>query len=808
MKSLVGTTLGQYRIVEQIGSGGMATVFKAFQPALDRYVAVKVLPAQHALTPGFSERFTREAKAVAQLNHPNILPIYDFGQEGDLSYIVMKYVPAGTLKDRLGQPLNLEATRLIEQIAGALDHAHGRGILHRDVKPSNVLLDEGDWVLLTDFGLARMIAGETHLTATGVGIGTPAYMSPEQGKGEKVDQRTDIYSLGVILYEMATGRVPYEAETPLAVVLKHVQGDLSLPRSINPDIPETVEQVILKAMAKQPEDRYDSAGEMAEALKRALEAPVAPAVPVAPPKPEAVPAVEVVKPGAIVEEAKRPIPWLLLVVGGGVSLLLMVAVVLLAALLGPLMLRPRATPVPTRMALPSVVTTAEPTATPVPSPTAPSAALATSTKAPTPTPTPMAKATAIPQPTATSEGGIIAPEPRPNGPLVFEDDFSGGANGAQPLFKDEWMAFDYVDGKGRLTSSYKGAVMPAMYPALELADFYAEFDFQAPAAAPYSGYGFIFRSDDTEGGSLDWYYMLRIRPVEGTISLHGWLDPDWVVHEDFTLPLGLLDPAGFNRVRLEARGGEFRVFVNGAFIFEFTDTTLVDPGIFGFLIVPSEEMEEGEEDFVYFDNLRIYALSEAISPVRPTPPHVVLLYSDDFSDLDSGWGTKADEKRETYYANGEYVILVKGENWAGWTWGSGDTFSDFTLEADARLVEGPESARFGLIFRHEDNDNFYYFYINGQGKYRVGKQQDEEWQSVGDVKWTPSPHIKTEGATNHLKVVGFGAKFSFYVNGRHLTTVRDDAFDEGKVGLIAETVEGSNPIKVAFDNLRVYGPSK
>jgi serine/threonine protein kinase len=322
------------------------------------------------------------------------------------------------------------------------------------VKPSNVLLDEGDWVLLTDFGLARMIAGETRLTATGVGIGTPAYMSPEQGKGEKVDQRTDIYSLGVILYEMATGRVPYEAETPLAVVLKHVQGDLSLPRSINPDIPE--------------EDRYDSAGEMAEALKRALEAPVALAVPVAPPKPEPVPAVEVVKPGAIVEEAKRPIPWLPLVVGGGVAFLLLAVAALLAALLVPRLLRPRATPMPTKIALPSVVSTAEPTATPVPSPTAPSAALATSTKAPTPTPTPMAKATAIPQPTATSEGGIIAPEPRPNGPLVFEDDFSGGANGVQPLFKDEWMAFDYVDGKGRLTSSYKGAVMPAMYPALHV----------------------------------------------------------------------------------------------------------------------------------------------------------------------------------------------------------------------------------------------------------------------------------------------------------------------------------------------------
>ncbi len=167
MVNLIGQTLGQYRIIEQIGQGGMATVYKAYQPSLDRYVAIKVLPPYFAHEPGFAMRFTREAKAIARLNHPNILPIYDFGQEGELSYIVMKYVEAGTLKDILGEPLTLDVTAdVIQQIAGALEHAHQRGILHRDVKPSNVLLDEGRWVLLTDFGLAKMVEGSVALTAS------------------------------------------------------------------------------------------------------------------------------------------------------------------------------------------------------------------------------------------------------------------------------------------------------------------------------------------------------------------------------------------------------------------------------------------------------------------------------------------------------------------------------------------------------------------------------------------------------------------------------------------------------------------
>ncbi len=271
MSDLIGQSIGQYQITEQIGQGGMATVYKAYQPGLDRYVAFKVLPEYYLHDGTFLARFQREAKVIAKLSHPNILPIYDFGQVGNLTYIVMQYIDGGTLRSVMGQAMPLsQVVYFIDQIAEALDYAHRRGILHRDVKPGNILLEEGQRVLLTDFGLAKMVEGTVQLTGSGVGVGTPAYMSPEQGQGQGVDARTDIYALGIILYEMVTGRVPYKADTPMAIVIKHMTAPLPMPRTINPNLPEAVERVILKSLAKNKDYRYPDALQMAAALKQAV----------------------------------------------------------------------------------------------------------------------------------------------------------------------------------------------------------------------------------------------------------------------------------------------------------------------------------------------------------------------------------------------------------------------------------------------------------------------------------------------------------------------------------------------------------
>jgi len=292
MEDLTGKQLGPYQIVAPLGEGGMAAVFRAYQPGMERYVALKVLPRHFADDPEFSARFQREARILAQLQHPHILPVFDYGQVEGYSFIVMPFVPSGTLAESLqSRPLSLLRIRqVISQVGDALSYAHGRGLVHRDVKPSNVLIDESGNCLLTDFGLARMVEASVNLTAIGTIMGTPAYMSPEQGSGSKIDSRSDIYSLGIILYEMATGRVPYRAETPVAVVFMHTSAPLPLPRSVNPDLPEAVERVILKALARNPDDRYQTAEDLVAALKRAIpETPMVTSKPKPPLRPRPIP---------------------------------------------------------------------------------------------------------------------------------------------------------------------------------------------------------------------------------------------------------------------------------------------------------------------------------------------------------------------------------------------------------------------------------------------------------------------------------------------------------------------------------------
>ena len=272
MDDLINRTLGGYQIIEQVGIGGMATVYKAYQANMDRYVAIKVLPRQLAEDPSFLARFEQEVRTIARLENKNILPVYDYGEQDGYTYLVMRYVGHGTLKDlTLQGPLPLPTVMdFLEQIAEALQYAHDKGVIHRDVKTSNVLIDEHQQCYLTDFGIAKLAASSAHFTASGALIGTPAYMSPEQCSGMTIDHRSDLYSLGIVLYEMLTGSVPYQAETPVAIVLMHMQSPLPSPRQVNPNIPEPVEQVVFRALAKSPDERYQSARDFAQALRQAM----------------------------------------------------------------------------------------------------------------------------------------------------------------------------------------------------------------------------------------------------------------------------------------------------------------------------------------------------------------------------------------------------------------------------------------------------------------------------------------------------------------------------------------------------------
>lgn len=274
MSDLVGKTLGQYQIIKKIAIGGMATVYKARQASVNRFVAIKVLPTQFAGDRNFVKRFRHEAQAIAALEHVHILPLHDFGTEDGYTYMVMRYITGGTLANYMGKPISYERiVKIISDIAGALDYAHQRGVIHRDVKPSNILIDEQGEALLTDFGIAKIAKGAnaTRLTKTGLVLGTPEYIAPEQAENEEIDGRSDIYSLGVVMYELLTGRPPYQAHTPLAIVMMHVNDTLPpAPRSINPDIPEALESIAMKAMAKDPKKRFQTGKKMADALKKAL----------------------------------------------------------------------------------------------------------------------------------------------------------------------------------------------------------------------------------------------------------------------------------------------------------------------------------------------------------------------------------------------------------------------------------------------------------------------------------------------------------------------------------------------------------
>ncbi|MBN2469205.1 MAG: protein kinase [Anaerolineae bacterium] len=432
-------TLGKYEIVERLGRGGMAEVYRGYHAALDRYVAIKLLHAFLSDDPEFKSRFEKEAQNVAKLKHPNIVQVYDFeyDQANESYYMVMELIEGPTLKDHLfdldkaNEQMTLaEALRIVHDSGAALAYAHRQGMIHRDVKPANLMLDKDGRVVLTDFGIAKIVTG-VQFTASGGMVGTPAYMAPEQGLGEAGDERSDIYSLGVILFQLCTGRLPYEADTPLATILKHLNEETPRPTQINPSLPREVEKIILKAMAKEPDDRFDTAQEMAEHIEQVLsdeqlfagqrpvitsmaalgnsEATTTPVEPIRAPAPE--PLDDTARLPAVQPAGMSRLSWILLSI---------IVIIVLGAFWGAnngvfsIALLATQTPTPTETGTPtaSPTATSTPTETPTltitPSPTPTLTITPSQTPTETPTETPTATPTETQTPTATSTPSATA----------------------------------------------------------------------------------------------------------------------------------------------------------------------------------------------------------------------------------------------------------------------------------------------------------------------------------------------------------------------------------------------------------------
>jgi len=272
--TLEGQTLGKYRVLNALGRGGMAQVYRGYHPQLDRYVAIKVLRADLVEDEKFLKRFRQEAHAVSGLRHANIVQVFDFDTQDDFYYMVMELLEGDTLRARLNEyrlkkqrmPLR-EIAKVLTDVLNGLEYAHIEGVIHRDIKPANIMLTKKGQAVLTDFGIAQIL-GSTQVTVSGALMGTLNYMAPEQGLEGRCDVRSDIYSLGIVLYEMLTGYTPFDADTPLAILMKHLNDPLPLPSQLDPSLPPSLEQIVLKALSKVPEDRYQSAAEMASALQK------------------------------------------------------------------------------------------------------------------------------------------------------------------------------------------------------------------------------------------------------------------------------------------------------------------------------------------------------------------------------------------------------------------------------------------------------------------------------------------------------------------------------------------------------------
>ncbi|MGD8903872.1 MAG: protein kinase [Anaerolineae bacterium] len=420
---LVGRKLGNYEIVDEIGRGGMAVVYRAYQRSLNRHVAIKVLAPQLSVDQQFVERFQREARAAAGLRHPHVVVIHDVAQEQGIYYIVMEYLEGRSLKELIQEEQSLSpkrATSIVEQVASALDYAHEQGFVHRDIKPANILVGKNDHITLTDFGIAKAASETQHLTRTGMLIGTPEYMSPEQAEGGTVDHRTDLYALGVVLYQMLTGRAPFHSTTPHATLHAVIYEPPPPVRRLRPSLSPAIESVVMRSISKQPASRYQNGSDMVAALQAAQSGQ---------------PTVAVAAPPSTPTKDSRPQKSLAVPIAAGAAVVLVVIAVAIILLLRGDGGQETPTPVATSIATEgtAVVTEAVMITEAVPTDEATTTSVATDTQPPPTQVPPQSTATsepptdALPPPTETPAPTTDTPPPQPAafGRLAFSSNRHG-----------------------------------------------------------------------------------------------------------------------------------------------------------------------------------------------------------------------------------------------------------------------------------------------------------------------------------------------------------------------------------------------
>lgn len=525
-----------FEVLEELGRGGQSVVFKARQLSLNRLVALKRMLAGTARNGEDRARFGREANAVAHLKHPHIVQIYEIGEHAGDPYFALEFVAGGTLAKKLaGKPLlPREAAQLIETVARAMQKAHEAGIVHRDLKPGNILLEPDGTPKITDFGLAKQLEAGASLTQTGLIMGTPAYMAPEQatGQSKEVGVAADVYALGAVLFECLTGRPPFRGATSLDLLRQVVSQEAESPRQLQSGIARDLDTICLKCLCKEPERRYCSAEDLANDLQRFQAG-----LPI-----QARPA----------SKAERLWRWC----RRNVALAFVSAVAATAVLLLAILLAIQAQHGPSSHA-------------------------------------------DAPPPSKTDKPRV--PTPRPNGPLIFQDDFTSSEPTAQALFGPNYMEFVNSNGEGRLSgkASPKApvVVLPALYPA-QVDNFFVDCHVDLPADSPVgTGYGLLFRSDRNESG-LPRYYALWFYPRQAEAQIVRWENAKWTTVKEY--PWRIQWNMG---LRLEVEGNRFRVFVDQTFLFEATDDNLSGPGLICLVLVTTDDKVVSK---AVFRNLRVY----------------------------------------------------------------------------------------------------------------------------------------------------------------------------------------------------------